>query len=90
MEGTGLLKYALNVESILKQIGNRKIKSIAIKRTPVSALLKGTLNVFSLGKFGKRLNKNFDEIFHLFVELHLDNGKRVIVEKNERINVAFG
>ena len=90
MEGTGLLKYALNVDSILKQIGNRKIKSIAIKRTPVSALLKGTLNVFSLGKFGKRLNKNFDEIFHLFVELHLDNGKRVIVEKNERINVAFG
>ena len=35
-------------------------------------------------------NKNFDEIFHLFVELHLDYGKRVIVEKNERINVAFG
>ena len=31
--------------------------------------------------------KNFDELFHLYCELVLENGKIILVEKNERINI---
>ena len=31
--------------------------------------------------------KNFDELFHLYCELVLENGKTILVEKNERINI---
>ena len=41
----------------LSQYGAQIIKAITLKRTPVSGLLTGTLNLFSLGKFGKRMEK---------------------------------
>ena len=31
--------------------------------------------------------KNYDELFHLYCELVLENGKTILVEKNERINL---
>lgn len=79
--------YPPKVRNILKKVGTQTIKSITIKRTPVSGLLTGALSFFSLGKFGKRLEKSFDELFHLFIEITLDNNQKVILEKNEVINM---
>jgi len=79
--------YPPKVRDILKNVGHQTIKSITIKRTPVSGLLTGALSVFSLGKFGKRMERSFDELFHLFIELTLDNDRKVILEKNEVINM---
>lgn len=79
--------YPPKVREILKNIGSQKIKSISIKRTPVSDLLTGALSFFSLGKFGKRLERSFDELFHLFIEITLENGQKVLLEKNEVINM---
>ena len=77
-------------QQLLDAYGDIKINAITIKRTPVSGLLTGALSVFSLGKFGKRQKeKDFDELFHLFMEFHLDNGKRITVEKNERITLSL-
>lgn len=79
--------YPPKVRDIIDKVGNKTIKSITIKRTPVDGLLTGALSVFSLGKFGKRLEKNFDELFHLFIDITLDDNSRVSLEKNEVINM---
>lgn len=79
--------YPPKVRDIIDKVGNKIIKSITIKRTPVDGLLTGALNVFSLGKFGKRLEKNFDELFHLFIDITLHDNSRVSLEKNEVINM---
>ena len=89
MEGFGLLQYPLNASRVLEKVGNVHIKTITIKRSPVPKLLTGALSVFSVGKFGKRMYKHYDELFHLYCELTLVNGKKVLVEKNERINVEL-
>ena len=79
--------YPPKVRNILKNVGSIFIKSITIKRTPVSSLLTGALSLFSLGKFGKRFNREFDELFHLFIDITLENNIRVGLEKNEVINM---
>lgn len=83
----GSVSYPPNVKKILSQYGNGIIKSISIKRTPVSGVLTGALSLFSLGKFGERMEKSFDELFHLFIEIELQTGTRLTLEKNERINM---
>jgi hypothetical protein len=42
----------------------------------------------SLGEFGKRLkNSDYDELFHLFLEMTTQSGKRISIEKNAVINL---
>ena len=86
--GDGLLQYGRSSQQVIDTAGNKKIKKIFVKRSPVTKLLTGTMSAFSFGKFGKRMYKNFDELFHLYCELVLENGKTILVEKNERINIV--
>lgn len=79
--------YPPKVRNIITKIGDQFIKHIIIKRAPVPSILTGALSLFSFGKFGERLDKNFDELFHLFIEIILDNGQKVLLEKNEVINM---
>ena len=85
--GEGLLQYGRSAQQVIDTAGDKTIKKIFVKRSPVPKLLTGALSAFSLGKFGKRMYKNFDELFHLYCELVLENGKTILVEKNERINI---
>jgi hypothetical protein len=81
--------YAPNVKKILSQYGPQIIKALTLKRTPVDKVLTGALNIFSLGKFGERFEKSFDELFHLFLEIELQSGTRLLLEKNARINMEL-
>jgi hypothetical protein len=81
------LEYPPNVKQILNKYGNEIIQSITLKRTPVSGLITGALSVFSLGKFGERFQKSFDELFHLFMEITTTTGKKISLEKVERVNM---
>ena len=31
---------------------------------------------------------NYDEVYHLYVNMTLDNGQTIGIEKNQRVNVA--
>lgn len=80
--------YPPKVRNILKKYGNEVIVSYKLKRTPVSSLLTSALSAVSMGEFGDRLkNSEYDELFHLFLELTTASGKRISVEKNEVINL---
>ena len=79
--------YPPKVRNILKKYGSEVIVSYKLKRTPVSSLLTSALSAVSMGEFGDRLkNSEYDELFHLFLELTTASGKRISVEKNEVIN----
>lgn len=79
--------YPPKVRNILKKYGNEVIVSYKLKRTPVSRLLTSALSTVS-SEFGKRLKESdYDELFHLFLEMTTVSGKKIIVEKNEVINL---
>jgi hypothetical protein len=83
----GRKDFPPKVRKILEKVGDSKVKSITICRTPVSSVLTGALSLFSLGKFGKRMERSFDELFHLFILLNMSDGSKVSLEKNEVINM---
>lgn len=72
----------------LDQYGGLPIQAIWIARTPLNNLLTGALNTITNGKFIELQRKyGYDKLFHLALLIQLPNG-RVIVEKNEVINIA--
>jgi len=81
-------RYTAKVEKILKDNGSKVIKSITVKRTPLNWLMTGALNAVSFGLLNKRMEENdIDELFHLFMELVMEDGMRIGLEKNERIDM---
>ena len=69
-----------NVKTALNKIGSNKITSARLGRNPVSAVIEGALKIVS--------NVPYDDLFHLFIELTLDNGQKWVLEKIERINLV--
>ena len=69
-----------NVKNALNKIGSNKIVSARVGRTPVQAIIQGALKTVA--------NVPYDDLFHLFIELTLDNGQKWILEKIERINLV--
>jgi hypothetical protein len=69
--------------NLLKKYGNQNIKSIAVKRTPLSNPVQSLMNAVTLGKW-KEIKQGYDKVYHLYAVLTLDSGKRLLLEKNER------
>ena len=69
-----------NVKAALNRIGEKQIISARCGRTPVQAVIQGALKVVA--------NVPYDDLFHLFIELTLDNGQKWVLEKIERINLV--
>lgn len=81
--------YPPYVKQIINSHGNEIIQSISIKRSPVNDLVTGAMDIFTFGKFGQRYKKNFDELFHLYIEITTTLGTKILIEKNERINMEL-
>ena len=69
-----------NVKNALNRIGEKQIISARCGRTPVQAVIQGALRMVA--------NVPYDDLFHLFIELTLDNGQKWVLEKIERINLV--
>ena len=67
----------------LKKYGDQTIKSITVKRTPLSKGIEGLMSLITLGKW-KEIKGNFDKMYHLYAVITLDSGRQVLLEKNER------
>jgi hypothetical protein len=75
------------VRKILETIGNEKVSSIKLVRTPLSKASEFLLNVASFGQLKEKMKEaNIDKLFHLSM---LINGK-YILEKNEVIMLTKG
>jgi len=74
---------------VMEELGNQKIVSISVYRAPIKVIpLDGMLNLITRGRYGELLKKyNYDTLFHLYMICTLENSQRVVLEKNERINI---
>ena len=73
-------KVPQNVKNALNRIGDKTITTARCGRTPVQAVIQGALRMVA--------DVPYDELFHLFIELTLDNGQKWVLEKIERINLV--
>jgi hypothetical protein len=75
--------------SKMKQYGNNNIVSIVVARAPVQKIVQKLLNIITLGKFDAiRRKLNYDDVYHLYLILTLDNGKRLRLEKNQVVQMT--
>lgn len=80
--------YPPKVRGIIEKYGNQEIKSIVIRRNPLQSIMNFALNAVSLGGWNKNMeDKPYDTLFHLSIVLTLNNNTRVVLEKNEVINM---
>ena len=75
------------VKTILQQYGSQRIVSANICRKPVMGLMTSAGNALSAGELDKKLQElGYDGVFHLFAIVVLEDGTRIKLEKNERLN----
>lgn len=84
-----LKKRPKPIKKWLKINGDKKITNLQVCRIPVTSALKNVINVASLGTLKKRIkNKPYDELYHLFLLITLDDGSTWRLEKNQRVMVS--
>lgn len=78
------------VDKLLNMYGDNKISKITILRKPIQSGVKKFINFVTKGSFeSAQKQMNYDEIYHLYVNFTLDNGKVVGIEKNARVNTKL-
>jgi len=84
----GTTELPPKVITMLRNYGAAVISSAVIVRVPLNGLLAGTLNVASLGSFGKELEKkDYDVNYHLRLDLTTSMGS-ITVEKGAVVTVS--
>ena len=82
--------FTKGAKATLSKVGDMGVVSITMFRCPISSIIKGAINVLSFGKFNELLKKHgFDKLFHLGMILTLRDGRQIVIEKNDEINVSF-
>ena len=74
------------VSDSLKKYGDFTVREVIVGRTKVLKVVQTLLNAMTLGNFNKEKQKyGYDDIYHLYAVLVLDNGVKLITERNQRI-----
>jgi hypothetical protein len=85
---SGRSDYPTDQKHIIQKYGDIGIRSIRIGRTPLPSAINSVLNIVTLGAFQKLVKQSpYDKLFHLFSIIELDNGTKILLEKNEAINM---
>jgi hypothetical protein len=78
-----------SMRAAMKKYGDMGIQSITVCRQPISRKLRTLLNITTLGGVERYMKENsHDELFHLYLVITLDNGVKLQVEKNQRVDVS--
>lgn len=76
-------KASPSIRKFLQANGGAKITKITVSRKPIISAIDKIANFVSLGKWNENKKKlNYDNVFHLFMTITLDNGKTFKLEKN--------
>jgi hypothetical protein len=83
-------KLPSSIQPLFEKYKNYKIISAQIRREPILAFVDKFINFISFGKFNEaKKNLGYDKMFHLSLILQLENGPKLLIEKNERINMTL-
>ena len=84
----GRQEYPPYIRKILKDTLDDPIISAHVHRAPIVG--SKFLNIITLGKLKKAIqNTAYDELFHLRINLELQSGKVLYIEKNESIKIEL-
>lgn len=82
----GKLPYRVSQE--IKLNGEKRVEKITLYRAPIQKMIDKLFNILSLGKFDEMKGKlGYDDIFHLYAIVHLSDDTRLLIEKNQDINI---
>lgn len=71
-------------QHFLNQYGSIPIVSIAVARKPIKSGIKYLADIISHGKFSERRRQlGYDDVFHNYLLVTLNNGLVVLLEKNQ-------
>jgi hypothetical protein len=74
----------------LKLHGNKKLRRIIVSRKPVSAKIQYIADLVTFGGWTQNMKKlNYDDIYHLFMIVELDDGTLFKLEKNSRVDITL-
>jgi hypothetical protein len=63
---------------------NSEIEKITVHRDPINPNITAISNLATLGQFSKAADMmGYDDLFHLYVILHLKNGKKLLLQKTQ-------
>lgn len=87
-----LENFPKSSQNVLRSHGDNPIVSLQVARTPLSKGLKGLLDAITLGRFSAVQKQKYSDLFHLFLVAQVKrpdgSTQQIVVEKNERANVA--
>ena len=79
------------VDKLLKEVGDRNIVRLDVCRNPINSIFRKALNILTRGKFEDVVKKYaYDDIYHLFMNMTLDDGTVYSIEKNQRVKLKKG
>lgn len=78
-----------SVRNVLKRDGDKFITELEVVRNPIRRIGRDIINFLSLGKFDELLKKySYDDLFHLALHITLEDGKKLLFEKNQTLNLS--
>ena len=81
-----LSKRPIILQEFLNTYGNNTVTKAVIMRAPVIPVIEWILKTqLSFRPIAEQLK--YDRIFHLSINLYLNNGMKVMFEKNERLSI---
>jgi hypothetical protein len=84
----GRSDYPNDQKQLIDRYGSQAITHVSIGRTPLPKLLTSILNIVSLGQFQSIMKQSpYDKLYHLFCIITLSSGVKILLEKNEAINM---
>ena len=76
------------INDLIKNYGTHTIIKIEVCRVAVKQLWVKLINAMSIGILKQKMKeRDYDKLFHLYVIIHLDNGDRYRIEKNQRMKI---
>lgn len=75
-------------QQVFEKYKSNRIIGLRIQREPIMKGVELFLNLVTAGKFKEAKEKAYDTLFHLSLIVKLDNGRYILIEKNERINIS--
>lgn len=85
---TRLTQRPLSITNLLKTYGNNQILIIDICRQPITPAIKLIINFATHGDIERVVREyGYDNVFHLYCIITLDNGDTIRLDKNQRVHI---
>ena len=78
------------VSEMLAKYGQNTITNIEVCRQPIMNVIRGALDLASGGDLSKVVKeKGYDNVFHLFCIITLNDKTRIRIDKNQRVTIVY-